>query len=45
MLAKEPTIGTGKKYNRHPAVFGYHLKDEPIGNQLSDLEKTAKVSK
>lgn len=32
-----------KKYNRHPAVFGYHLKDEPDGNQLSELGKTARL--
>ncbi len=30
-----------KKYNRHPAVYGYHLKDEPDGNQLVELGKSA----
>src|SRR3954453_18849407 len=35
-----------KKYNRHPAVYGYHLKDEPDGNQLLELGKsTALVRK
>jgi hypothetical protein len=32
-----------KKYNRHPAVYGYHLKDEPDGNQLVELGKSAEL--
>src|SRR4051812_16158641 len=31
------------KYNRHPAVYGYHLKDEPDGNQLAELGKSAEL--
>lgn len=31
------------KYNDHPAVFGYHLKDEPDGNQLYELGKSARL--
>ncbi len=30
-----------KKVNKHPAVFGYHLKDEPGAEQFSELGKTA----
>ena len=30
-----------QKYNHHPAVYGYHLKDEPDGNQLAELGKSA----
>ncbi|HWQ92245.1 MAG TPA: hypothetical protein VN673_11280 [Clostridia bacterium] len=32
-----------KKYNRHPAVYGYHLKDEPDGNQLFELGKSTEL--
>lgn len=32
-----------EKYNDHPAVFGYHLKDEPDGNQLFELGKSSKL--
>ncbi len=35
--------GLIKKYNRHPAVYGYHLKDEPDGNQFSELGKSAEL--
>lgn len=31
------------KYNDHPAVYGYHLKDEPDGNQLYELGKSARL--
>ena len=35
-----------EKYNKHPAVFGYHLKDEPDGGQFAELAKsTALVRK
>ncbi len=34
---------TIKKYNNHPAVYGYHLKDEPDGNQLYELGKSARL--
>lgn len=30
-------------YNDHPAVYGYHLKDEPDGNQLYELGKSARL--
>jgi hypothetical protein len=30
-------------YNNHPAVYGYHLKDEPDGNQLSELGKSSRL--
>lgn len=30
-----------KKYNRNPALFGYYLKDEPGGDQFSELAKSA----
>jgi hypothetical protein len=32
-----------KKYNRHSAVYGYHLKDEPDGNQLFELGKSTEL--
>lgn len=34
-----------KKYNGHPAVFGYHLKDEPGDDQLAELGKSARMMK
>ncbi len=30
-----------RKYNKHPALFGYHLKDEPDGNQFKELGKSS----
>jgi hypothetical protein len=30
-------------YNNHPAVYGYHLKDEPDGNQLPELGKSSRL--
>ncbi|MBN8853139.1 MAG: hypothetical protein BGO55_13605 [Sphingobacteriales bacterium 50-39] len=30
-----------KKYDKHPAVFGYHLKDEPDGNQFKELGRSS----
>jgi hypothetical protein len=30
-------------YNNHPAVYGYHLKDEPDGNQLIELGKSSRL--
>ena len=32
-----------EKYNNHPAVFGYHLKDEPDGGQFAELAKSAEL--
>lgn len=32
-----------EKHNDHPAVYGYHLKDEPDGNQLPLLGESAKL--
>jgi len=32
-----------EKYNTHPAVYGYHLKDEPDGNQFPELGKSTEV--
>ena len=32
-----------EKYNDHPAVFGYHLKDEPDGGQFAELAKSAEL--
>lgn len=32
-----------QKYNNHPALYGYHLKDEPDGNQLAELGKSTKL--
>ena len=29
-----------RKVNNHPAVFGYHLKDEPDGGQFAELSKS-----
>src|SRR5688572_28690870 len=29
-----------KAYNDHPAVFGYHLKDEPDGGQFPEIAKS-----
>jgi hypothetical protein len=29
-----------KRVNNHPAVFGYHLKDEPDGGQFAELGKS-----
>jgi hypothetical protein len=31
------------KYNNHPAVYGYHLKDEPDGGQFAELAKSAEL--
>lgn len=31
-----------KRVNNHPAVFGYHLRDEPGGDQFSELAKAAR---
>lgn len=30
-----------KRVNSHPAVYGYHLKDEPGGDQFAELAKSA----
>ena len=30
-----------KQVNSHPAVYGYHLKDEPGGDQFAELAKSA----
>jgi hypothetical protein len=32
-----------EKYNKHPAVFGYHLKDEPDGGQFPELAKSTEL--
>lgn len=32
-----------EKYNKHPAVFGYHLKDEPDGGQFAELAKSTEL--
>ena len=32
-----------EKYNKHPAVYGYHLKDEPDGGQFAELAKSAEL--
>jgi hypothetical protein len=32
-----------EKYNGHPAVFGYHLKDEPDGGQFVELAKSTEL--
>ena len=32
-----------EKYNGHPAVFGYHLKDEPDGGQFAELAKSSEL--
>lgn len=32
-----------EKYNDHPALYGYHLKDEPGPDQFDALAKTAKL--
>ena len=32
-----------KQYNDHPAVFGYHLKDEPDGGQFAELGKSSEL--
>lgn len=32
-----------KRVNDHPAVFGYHLKDEPDHSQFPELAKSVKV--
>ncbi len=32
-----------KKYNKHPALYGYHLKDEPGGEQFAELAKSAEL--
>ena len=29
------------RVNSHPAVYGYHLKDEPGGDQFAELAKSA----
>jgi hypothetical protein len=31
------------RYNDHPAVYGYHLKDEPDGGQFAELAKSAEL--
>lgn len=32
-----------RKYNDHPALYGYHLKDEPDEGQFPELGKSAKL--
>ena len=32
-----------EKYDKHPAVFGYHLKDEPDGGQFAELAKSTEL--
>jgi len=32
-----------KAHNAHPAVFGYHLKDEPDGGQFAEIAKSAEL--
>src|SRR5688572_231775 len=32
-----------KAHNEHPAVFGYHLKDEPDGGQFAEIAKSAEL--
>lgn len=32
-----------KKYNNHPALFGYHLKDEPGAGEYGELSKSVKL--
>jgi hypothetical protein len=32
-----------KQWNDHPAVYGYHLKDEPDGGQFAELAKSAEL--
>jgi hypothetical protein len=32
-----------EKVNNHPAVYGYHLKDEPDGGQFADLGKSVEL--
>jgi hypothetical protein len=34
-----------RKYNNHPAVYGYHIKDEPGPNQFPELANTVKLVK
>lgn len=34
-----------KQYNNNPALFGYHIKDEPDGDQFSELAKSAALIK
>ncbi len=34
-----------KQVNNHPAVFGYHLKDEPGGDQFAELAKASALVK
>lgn len=34
-----------KKYNHHPAVYGYHIKDEPGPDQFPELAKSVKLVK
>ena len=34
-----------KKVNDHPAVFGYHLKDEPGADQFAELGKSVELVK
>lgn len=34
-----------KKYNKHPALYGYHLKDEPGNDQLAELSKSVALVK
>lgn len=32
-----------ERYDKHPAVFGYHLKDEPDGVQFPELAKSTEL--
>jgi hypothetical protein len=32
-----------REHNTHPAVYGYHLKDEPDGGQFPELAKSAEL--
>jgi hypothetical protein len=32
-----------EKWNNHPAVYGYHLKDEPDGGQFAELGKSVEL--
>lgn len=40
-LAKDPE-GVAKKFMNHPAMAGYHLKDEPNAKEFPDLAKWTK---
>jgi hypothetical protein len=41
--ANEALPGLIEQVNEHPAVIGYHLKDEPDGNQFFELAKSAEL--